>query len=406
MRSKKVFFTNQAGDRLAALLDMPVDNRPTSYAIIAHCFTCTKNIKAIHYISRALTQRHIAVLRFDFTGLGESGGDFSESNFSSNVEDLLCAARYLETHHQPAGILIGHSLGGTAALAAASQIPSVKGVTTIGSPYEPHHVLHHFKKEQAEIEAHGEADVEIGGQRYRMKQQFLDDVQGVTMHSSIKRLGCALLVLHASNDDTVTMDNAGKIFEAARHPKSFVSLDNAGHLLSRQQDACYAGGLIASWAEKYLAVEDSSPPVLSSRDDDVVTASIEHEHYYTEIDARGHALVADEPLALGGAALGPTPYDLLTAALGACTAMTLRMYADQNKWPLDEVDVQLRHHKIHGKDCAECHDKTHKVDVIERNIELVGDLSDEQRQRLLEIADKCPVHRTLHAEVKVNTRLI
>ena len=405
MRSKKVFFTNNAGDRLAALLDMPVDNRPTSYAIIAHCFTCTKNIKAIHYISRALTQRHIAVLRFDFTGLGESGGDFSESNFTSNVDDLLCAARYLEAHHQPAGILIGHSLGGTAALAAASQIPSVTGVATIGSPYEPHHVLHHFKKEQAEIEAHGEAEVEIGGQRYRMKQQFLDDVQGVKMRSSIKQLGCALLVLHASNDDTVTMDNAGKIFEAALHPKSFVSLDDAGHLLVRQQDACYAGGLIASWAEKYLTMEQSSTPALQS-DDAVVTASIGRERYYTEIDAHGHALVADEPESMGGGELGSTPYDLLMASLGACTAMTLRMYADQKKWPLDEVDVQLRHRKIHGKDCAECEGKEHKVDLIEREIELVGDLSVEQRQRLLEIADRCPVHRTLHGEVKVNSRLI
>ncbi len=258
MRSKKVSFNNRAGERIAALLDMPLDNRPSSYAIIAHCFTCTKNIKAIHYISRALTQRHIAVLRFDFTGLGESEGDFSESNFSTNVEDLLCAARYLDDQHQAAGILIGHSLGGTAALVAASEIPSVKAVVTIGSPYEPHHVLHHFKKEQAEIEANGEAEVVVAGQRYRMKQQFLDDVLGVKMHQPIKQLGCALLVLHASNDDTVTMDNAAKIFEAARHPKSFVSLDDAGHLLENKKDACYAGGLIACWAEKYLATEQLS----------------------------------------------------------------------------------------------------------------------------------------------------
>ena len=405
MRSKKVSFNNKAGERIAALLDMPVDNRPTSYAIITHCFTCTKNIKAIHYISRALTQRHIAVLRFDFTGLGESEGDFAESNFSSNVEDLLCAARYLEDEHQAAGILIGHSLGGTAALAAANQIPSVKGVVTIGSPYEPHHVLHHFKKEQAEIEANGEAEVEIGGQRYRMKQQFLDDVQGIKMRNSIKQLGCALLVLHASNDDTVTMDNAGKIFEAALHPKSFVSLDDAGHLLANKGDACYAGGLIASWAEKYLAFEQASSAA-SLSDDGVVSASIGRERYYTEIDAHGHALVADEPESMGGGALGPSPYELLTAALGACTAMTLRMYADHKKWPLEEVDVQLRHRKIHAKDCVECEDKTGKVDLIERDIELVGELSDEQRQRLLEIADKCPVHKTLHAEVKITSRLI
>jgi len=404
MRSSKIFFSNEAGERLAALLDMPVDNRPISYAIIAHCFTCTKNLRAVHYISRALTQRHIAVLRFDFTGLGESGGDFSESNFTTNIEDLLCAARYLEEHHQPAGILIGHSLGGTAALAAANRIPSVRGVVTIGSPYEPHHVLHHFKKEQAEIEAYGEADVEIGGQRYRMKQQFLDDVQGVKMRSAIKQLGCALLVLHASNDDTVSMDNAGKIFEAALHPKSFVSLDDGGHLLTRQQDACYAGGVIASWAEKYLNLEKSASPE-PSRDDAVVSASIGRERFYTEIDARGYGLVADEPESMGGEALGPTPYDLLTASLGACTAMTLRMYADQKKWPLEEVDVRLRHRKIYGEDCAGCLEKPHKIDLVEREIELVGDLSDEQRQRLLEIADRCPVHRTLQAEIKINTRL-
>ncbi|MBL1259675.1 MAG: OsmC family protein [Thiotrichaceae bacterium] len=405
MRSKKVFFNNGTGERIAALLDMPVDNRPSHYAIIAHCFTCTKNIKAIHYISRALTQRHIAVLRFDFTGLGESEGDFAESNFSSNVEDLLCAARYLEDEHQAVGILIGHSLGGTAALAAASQIPSVKGVVTIGSPFEPHHVLHHFKKEQAEIEANGEAEVVVGGQRYRMKQQFLDDVRGVKMRQPIKQLGCALLVLHASNDDTVAMDNAGKIFEAARHPKSFVSLDDAGHLLSDKKDARYAGGLIASWAEKYLAIEPSSNSA-SLSDDAVVSASIGRERYYTEIDAHGYGLVADEPESMGGGALGPTPYELLAAALGACTAMTLRMYADHKKWPLAEVDVKIRHRKIHAKDCAECEDKTGKVDLFEREIELVGKLSDEQRQRLLAIADRCPVHKTLHAEVRVTSRLI
>lgn len=405
MRSKKVFFRNRTGERLAALLDMPLDNRPVSYAIIAHCFTCTKNIKAIHYISRALTQHHIAVLRFDFTGLGESEGDFSESNFTSNVDDLLSAAHYLETEHQPAGILIGHSLGGTAALAAASQISSVKGVVTIGSPYEPHHVLHHFKKEQALIEQHGEAEVVIGGERYRMKQQFLDDVQRVKMHHSIKQLGCALLVLHASNDETVTMDNAGRIFEAAQHPKSFVSLDDAGHLLARQQDACYAGGLIASWAEKYLCKAQPSKPPLPA-EDGVVTASIGREHYYTEIDAHGHLLLADEPLSLGGGDLGSSPYDLLLASLGACTAMTLRMYADRKQWPLEEVRVQLKHRKVHGKECAECEEKRVKIDLIDREIELLGDLGGEQRQRLLEIADRCPVHRTLHAEVNVNTRLV
>jgi len=405
MRSKKIFFNNMAGERIAALLDMPVDKRPTHYAIIAHCFTCTKNIKAIHYISRALTQRHIAVLRFDFTGLGESEGDFSESNFSSNVEDLLCAAHYLENEHQAAGILIGHSLGGTAALAAASQLPSVKGVVTIGSPYEPHHVLRHFKKEQAEIEANGDAEVIIGGQHYRIKQQFLDDVQGVKMRNPIKQLGCALLVLHASNDDTVTMDNAVKIFEAALHPKSFVSLDDAGHLLANKKDACYAGGLIASWAEKYLASEAPvRSPVLNA--DTVVTASIGRERYYTGIDADGYGLVADEPESRGGGGLGPSPYELLTAALAACTAMTLRMYADRKKWPLDEVDVQVRHWKIDRKDCADCEDQTGKVDMVERDIELVGELSDDQRQRLLEIADKCPVHKTLHAAVKVTSRLI
>lgn len=404
MRSKKVFFKNSEGVRLAALLDMPVDNRPISYAIIAHCFTCTKNIKAIHYISRALTQRHIAVLRFDFTGLGESGGDFSETNFTSNVEDLLSAARYLEEHHQPAGILIGHSLGGTTALAAARHIPSIKGVATIGSPYEPGHVLHHFKKEKAEIEAKGEAEVEIGGQRYRMKQQFLDDAQGVKMRSPIKQLGCALLVLHASNDETVTMDNAGKIFEAALHPKSFVSLDDAGHLLAQQQDACYAGNLIASWAEKYLTVEAAA--MLQAGSGGVVTASIGRDRYYTEIDADGHALVADEPVTMGGGALGSSPYDLLLASLGACTAMTLRMYADHKKWPLDGVDVELKHNKVHSDDCTQCEGGGGKIDLIERGITLTGNLTYDQCQRLLVIADRCPVHKTLHGEIKVNTRLI
>mgnify|MGYP002628000346 CR=1 FL=1 len=405
MPIEKITFPGAGGDQLAARLDLPVDGKPIAYALFAHCFTCGKNLRAVGTISRALTGQRIGVLRFDFTGLGESEGDFADTNFSSNVADLVAAARFMEKEYAAPAILIGHSLGGAAVLQAAGELPSVKAVVTINAPADPVHVAHLLAEARPEIEANGEAQVTIAGRSFTVKQQFLDDLDGAKMEKSIRNLRRPLLVCHAPLDNTVGVDNAAKIFTAARHPKSYLSLDQADHLLSNEEDSLYVGTVAAAWARKYVGglLADPEKPALSA--DVQVVVRTDREHYRTAILANGHPLVADEPLSSGGTDTGPTPYDLLLAGLGACTSITLRMYADRKGWPVEAIIVHLDHSKIHAEDCEECESPSGKIDRIEREIELIGDLDDEQRARLLEIADKCPVHRTLHSEISVVTRL-
>lgn len=404
MKFKKLTFTNKDGEVLGGRLDLPLNAKPAVFALFAHCFTCTKESKAAAYISRALTAENIAVFRFDFTGLGESSGDFADTTFSSNVEDLVAAAEFMQTEYEGPQILIGHSLGGAAVLLAAAKISSARAVVTIGAPSDPRHVTRHIKDHRQEIEARGVATVTIEGRQFRIKKQFLDDLKKNRMKEAVKGLNRALLVLHAPLDGTVGVENAGAIFKEARHPKSFISLEGADHLLSRQDDARYAGSLIAAWARKYI-----DPPETEKKDveDGVwqVRASIGPTGFTTDIVAGAHRLMADEPVAVGGAEMGPTPYDYLLAALGACTAMTLRMYADRKKWPLGSVGVNLKHSKIHAQDCRECDTVKGYVDRIERELELDGPLDDSQRERLLEIADRCPVHRTLRSEISIASRV-
>ncbi len=404
MKFKKLTFANKDGEVLGGRLDLPLSAKPTAYALFAHCFTCTKESKAAAYISRALTAENIAVFRFDFTGLGESSGDFADTTFSSNVEDLVAAAEFMQTEYAGPQILIGHSLGGAAVLQAAAKITSARAVVTIGAPSDPRHVMRHIKDHQEEIEANGIAKVDIAGRQFRIKKQFLDNLKQNRMKASVKGLDRALLVLHAPLDDTVGIENAGAIFSEARHPKSFISLDSADHLLSRQEDACYAGALIATWAQKYI-VQAEKEETTAQDHKSKVQASIGGTGFTTDISVGAHRLIADEPVAVGGAEMGPTPYDYLLSALGACTAMTLRMYADRKKWPLTAVDVNLSHTKIHAEDCQACETLKGYVDRIEREIALEGPLDDSQRGRLLEIADRCPVHRTLHSEINVASRL-
>jgi putative redox protein len=404
MEFQKITFENKQGQKLGARLDLPVDGQPVAFALFAHCFTCTKNLKAAGNISRALTRQGIAVLRFDFTGLGESEGDFAETNFSSNVADLVAAADFLEQAFEAPQILIGHSLGGAAVLQAAAHVPASVAVVTIGAPSEPSHVLRLLEGKKEMIEAKGEAKVTLAGRTFMIKKQFLDDLAQTRMQDAIRNLRRALLIMHAPLDNTVGIDNAAQIFQAARHPKSFISLDQADHLLSDERDSRYVGALIATWARKYLKRLPEDDYAADPADNQIVVRT-GPSGYRTEIIANGHSLVADEPLAAGGTNLGPTPYDYLVAGLGACTAITLRMYADRKAWPLEAIVVRLYHQKIHAEDCADCETKSGKIDQIEREIELVGPLDDEQRQRLLEIADKCPVHRTLHSEIVVRTRL-
>jgi uncharacterized OsmC-like protein/pimeloyl-ACP methyl ester carboxylesterase len=353
-------------------------------------------------ISRALTQQRIAVLRFDFTGLGESEGDFAGTTFSSNIEDLVAAAEYMGRELDAPAILVGHSLGGAAVLQAASRIPSVRAVATIGAPFDPGHVKHLFEGSLEEIEASGEAEVVLAGRRFTVGRQFVRDLDGHRMEETIAGLGRPLLIFHSPVDRIVGIDNAALIYKAARHPKSFVSLDDADHLLLDPSDSLYVGSVLAAWAHRYIDAPPEPDTREELRQDNRVSVRTAAGSFKTEILARGHSLIADEPTAVGGENLGPTPYDLLAAALGACTTMTLRMYADRKKWPLDEAVVRLQHSRIHAEDEEQLEDGDARLDRLDREVTLVGPLDDQQRGRLLEIADRCPVHRTLSAGVRID----
>ncbi|MFB6231164.1 MAG: alpha/beta fold hydrolase [Salinibacter sp.] len=400
MPSKKLYFENPEGDELAARLDLPDSGSPCAFALFAHCFTCSKDLRAVGAISRALNRQDIGVLRFDFTGLGESEGDFADTNFSSNVDDLVVAADFLAERHEAPRILVGHSLGGAAVLQAAHQIDRVKAVSTIGAPYDPEHVTRHLNDAIEDIKSTGEAQITLAGRTFTIRKQFLEDLAATKMEETIRTLDRALLIFHSPIDQIVGVDNAARIFQAAKHPKSFVSLDDANHLLHDRADAEYVGVVMGAWAKKYVDASDTEE---SGAEGAVVART--GEAYQTHIQAGPHTFVADEPEEVGGDDAGPTPYDLLLSALGSCTGMTLRMYADRKEWPLEETLVHLSHEKIHAEDCENCETEAGKVDRIRREIDVRGNLSEDQRQRLLEIANKCPVHRTLHSEVRVESSL-
>jgi putative redox protein len=403
MRAERFDFPNPRGQTLAALLELP-EGEPAGYALFAHCFTCGKDNLAAKRISEALAARGIAVLRFDFTGLGMSEGEFANTDFSSNVGDLVAAADHLRRTRRAPGLLIGHSLGGAAVLAAAAQVAEARAVVTIAAPSDPGHVTGLFKDQVADIRAQGEREVTLAGRPFRIRREFLDDVAEQKLTERIAGLRKALLVLHSPTDDTVGIDNASRIFLAAKHPKSFVVLPDADHLLSRRSDAIYAAHVIAAWAGRYLDLAEQ--PAVEAGPRAVVVTETRESKFQQDIVIGPHHLAADEPAAVaGGLDGGPSPYDLVLAGLGACTAMTLRLYADLKKLPLARVSVTLRHEKIHAADCATCETKEGKLDRIDRSITLEGELSEADRSRLLEIADKCPVHRTLTSEIEIRTAL-
>ena len=399
MPSQRLHFKNSVGYELSARLELPANQHPHTYALFAHCFTCNKNLTAVRNIARALTQRGIGVLRFDFTGLGESEGEFADTNFTGNVLDLISAAEFMSESNMPPSIMIGHSLGGAAVLCAAQNTPSVRAVATIGAPAEPAHVSHLFDEDIQKIQRDGAAVVDLGGRKFKVKKQFLDDLEEQSLKEKLRDLDRALLVMHSPQDLTVEVENARRIYEAARHPKSFVSLDGADHLLSDKNMSRYAGDLIGSWAMRYINVPEMEK-LQSDRD---VVVRLGESGYTTDIMVRHHALVADEPTKVGGNDFGPNPYELLNAALGACTAMTLRMYANRKKWDLREVRVHLSHRHDYNEDMVNSGDKKSKIDLFERILEIEGDLDETQIQRLIEIADRCPVHKTLHTETRVET---
>jgi putative redox protein len=405
LRSDPIQFPSANGQQLAARLDRP-PGTARAYALFAHCFTCSKDSLAAAHISRSLAAQGIAVLRFDFTGLGGSAGDFANANFSSNIADLLAAADFLRQKYGPPRILIGHSLGGAAVLAAASHVPEAVAVATVSAPYRPDHIRRLLAPAIAEIEARGEAEVQLAGRTFLIKRQLLDDLANHNTSAAIAELGKALLVFHSALDTTVDIDNATQIFLAAKHPKSFVSLDRADHLLTRKADSAYVADVLTAWAGRYLVdTAAASDHELIAEPRTVAVQETREGKFAQLIQLGQHVLRADEPVDQGGNDSGPSPYDLLLASLGACTSMTVRLYADKKKIPLEKITVRLRHEKIHAKDCAECETREGRIDKIEREIELVGPLDDAQRASLLEISNKCPVHRTLHSEVYIPTAL-
>lgn len=401
VRKESVNFTGALGDTLAARIDRPV-GPIRGFALFAHCFTCSKDLAAARRIADGLAERGIAVLRFDFTGLGHSDGEFANTTFASNIEDLVAAADWMRAERQAPAILIGHSLGGAAVLAAAERIPEVRGVATIGAPADPAHVVHNFADRLPDIERDGVAEVELGGRRFQLRRSFVDALADHRLDAIVGRLRRDLLIFHAPLDQTVGIDNATRLFVAARHPKSFVSLDKADHLLTRPEDAAYVAAVLSGWAERLLPSPAPVPIATEAGEVAVVDAG---EGLFPQWVAAGvHRQRADEPAGAGGTDSGPAPYDLLLAALGTCTNMTLKLYADRKGWMLDRLETRLRHDRVHAEDCAECETRTGMVDRIERRITVEGALDAAQRAKLAEIADKCPVHRTLHGPLVVATR--
>ncbi|MBO9471962.1 OsmC family protein [Shimia sp. R10_1] len=402
MPIERITFPGHGGEMLAARLDLP-DGPHLATALFAHCFTCSKDIPAARRVASRLAAMGIAVLRFDFTGLGHSEGEFANTHFSSNVADLEAAAAYLKSRGMAPSLLIGHSLGGAAVLKAATRIASSKAVVTLGAPFDPEHVSHQFGASITEIDRNGQAEVQLAGRPFQITRAFLEDISAQNLAPCINGLNQALLVLHAPRDSTVGIENAARIFKAAKHPKSFVTLDDADHLISNPKDAEYAAEVIASWAARYLDLRPPAPPP-GAPEGIVRVAEADPAGFLQDVNAGpSHHALADEPLAYGGTNQGMTPYGFLAAGLGACTSMTIRMYARRKDWPLTHVWVDVSHDKVHARD-AEA-PAGQKVDTFLRNIHLEGDLSEEQRQRLLEIADRCPVHRTLEQSSLVRTTL-
>jgi putative redox protein len=401
MPTERLTFTGHDGHELAARLDLP-EGPHLATALFAHCFTCSKDIPAARRIAARLAGAGIAVLRFDFTGLGHSGGEFENTSFTSNVQDLERAAEALSARGMAPGLLIGHSLGGAAVLAAAGRIKSVRAVVTIGAPFDPGHVTHNFAGALERIEEDGVAEVTLGGRAIRIGRDFIRDVQAETLRDKIAGLGRALLVMHAPRDATVGIDNAAEIFKAAKHPKSFVTLDDADHLITDAGDAEYAAKVIAAWAARYLDLAPPAPPP-GAPEGIVRVSEADPAGFLQDVNAGpSHHMLADEPAAYGGTDRGMSPYGFLAAGLGACTSMTIRMYARRKDWPLTHVSVDICHDKVHAQDADSRAEA--KVDRFVRTIRLEGDLSEEQRARLMEIADRCPVHRTLEQSAVIETR--
>jgi len=405
MKRLKLNIPNKKGQILNAYVEFPANQKPSYFAIFAHCFTCTSSLSAVKNISRSLTNYGFGVVRFDFTGLGRSEGEFKDSHFSSNVSDLIAVSEYMSEHYQAPALLVGHSLGGAAVLVAASQLETVKAVATVGAPADVHHVTHLFSHGIEEVAEKGEVDINIGGRPFKINKDFVDDFSKTDLPTIVKSLRKSLLIMHSPIDKTVGIKNAEKIYQSAHHPKSFVTLDNADHLLMNPDDSFYAGNIIGTWAQRYFKKENDATLTINNEQAVGYLNAIE-DNFTTKIQVKNHTLIADEPLKVGGDDFGPSPYDYLNSALIACTAMTLKMYAQRKKWDLQEVFVYVSHSKKSAEDLGITSENSTQVDVFTKKLKLIGNLDDVQRKRLQEIASKCPVHKTLANNAHFNTILV
>jgi uncharacterized OsmC-like protein/pimeloyl-ACP methyl ester carboxylesterase len=405
MKTTKLEITNKKGLKLQGYLEFPANQKPNNFAIFAHCFSCNSNFKATKNISRSLTNHGFGVLRFDFTGLGKSEGEFADSHFSANVEDLIDVHNYLETHYKAPSLLIGHSLGGAAVIVAASKLENIKAVATIGAPATVGHVTHLFSHEPEDISEKGAIEVNIGGRPFKINEDFVADFSKTDLPKIIKELRKPILVMHAPFDKIVGIENAHEIYHNAHHPKSFVSLDDADHLLTKASDSIYVGNMIGTWAERYFEPEENS--MISSEGEQLVAhLNILEDNFTTSIQTKKHSFIADEPENVGGDNFGPSPYDFLSAGLAACTVMTLKLYTERKKWDLQEVFVYITYSKKHRDDLDIDADKPTRFDHLQKKLKFIGNLDEKQKQRLKEIAAKCPVHKTLQSKIIIETEIV
>ncbi len=401
MQKLNVSFENADSKVLKGVLELPFNDKPKNFVLFAHCFTCNKNFHAPSNISKSLASKGYGVLRFDFTGLGDSEGEFEDTNFSGNVQDLVAAADFLKSEYNSPTLIIGHSLGGAAALFASLEIESIQGIVTLNAPSNLSHVQKHFESSLEEIENEGSANIKLGGRSFRIKKHFIEDLKSNEDSKALGEIRKPLLIMHSPQDEIVSIKHAEELYQAAWHPKSFISLDTADHMLSDKHDSEYAGTVISAWASKYINEEE--PKELET--DHEVMANLGAKGFTTQIIAGKHHYVADEPIKVGGSDLGPNPYELVSSGLASCTSMTIQMYARRKKWQVDNVETHVSYSKKHADDCENCENDMAKIDTFEREITLNGDLDESQIKRLLEIADKCPVHKTLSSKAQINTKL-
>lgn len=396
MSDKSFTFQNEEGRPLSGLLESP-EGTPRGWAIFAHCFTCGKDSRAAVHISRALSRAGIGVLRFDFAGTGIGSAHGEAVSFASDVTDLKSAANAMTAAGMTPSLLIGHSLGGTAALVAAADLPDIVAVATIGAPAELQHILKVFNASDLDtVRRDGEASVEIAGRPFLIRRSFIDAVAEVDVEKAVAALRRPLLVLHSPIDQVVGIEHASRIFVAARHPKSFVSLDMADHLIADAANANFVSAMVATWANRYLSPLVADLPQVEAADGVEAIETLAGK-FQLRVRSGKHTIFSDEPASVGGLGSGLSPYELVSAGLAACTVMTMRLYANRKGFPLERASTRVEHKKV--ADMV-------PPDRFTRTIVLEGPLDEEQRARILEIADRCPVDLTLIRGSDVQTDLV